>query len=44
MAIEDFELISLINKGAFSHVYLAKYIYDDQLYALKVLNKSEVLD
>jgi serine/threonine protein kinase len=38
----DFEVQQLLGNGAFGKVYLARHRHDDQLYALKVLNKKKL--
>jgi serine/threonine protein kinase len=41
-SIDDFELLKMIGKGSFGKVYLVRVIATDEVYAMKVLNKSEV--
>ncbi len=40
ISIRDFEIINLLGKGAYAKVVLAKNIYNNKLYALKVIDKD----
>ena len=40
---KDFEMLSVIGKGSYGKVLLVKKTPQNELYALKVLKKSEVL-
>jgi serine/threonine protein kinase len=39
LSIKDFEVIKLLGKGAFAEVFLAKNIFNNNLLAIKVLDK-----
>jgi len=39
----DFEFIRVIGKGSFGKVLLARHRTEEKTYAIKVLNKSEIL-
>ena len=41
--IEDFELLKVLGKGSFGKVFLVRLIPTGQVYAMKVLKKSEVM-
>lgn len=40
---QDFEFMKIIGKGSFGKVYLAKHILENQIYAIKVVNKQMIL-
>ena len=40
---KDFKMISVIGKGSYGKVLLVKYKNGEQLYAMKVLKKNEIL-
>lgn len=40
---QDFEFMKIIGKGSFGKVYMAKHILEDQIYAVKVVNKQMIL-
>lgn len=42
LTIDDFELLKLLGKGSFGKVFLVRVIGSKDLYAMKVLRKSEV--
>ncbi len=37
-------MIKLLGNGSFGQVYLAKYLKNGQLYALKILNKKKLIN
>ncbi|KAG7158593.1 Serine/threonine-protein kinase Sgk1-A-like [Homarus americanus] len=39
----DFEFLSVVGKGSFGRVMLARYLDDDKVYAVKVLNKKLIV-
>lgn len=39
----DFEFLSVVGKGSFGRVMLARYLEDDKIYAVKVLNKKLIV-
>ena len=39
---DDFIAYKMIGKGSFGEVYLVRYLKDQKLYALKVLNKNQI--
>ena len=41
-AIEDFTLYNMIGVGDFGKVYLARYLYNDQFYAIKVIKRRQI--
>eukprot|EP01029_Cantina_marsupialis_P011537 TRINITY_DN2568_c0_g1_i1.p1 TRINITY_DN2568_c0_g1~~TRINITY_DN2568_c0_g1_i1.p1 ORF type:complete len:498 (+),score=131.48 TRINITY_DN2568_c0_g1_i1:95-1588(+) len=43
LSVDDFELLKVLGKGAFGKVFLARLIPTGQVYAMKVLKKSEVV-
>lgn len=40
----DFEFLKVIGKGSFGKVFLARHRTEDELYAIKVLSKSQILN
>lgn len=40
---QDFEFMKIIGKGSFGKVYLAKHKLENQIYAIKVINKQMIL-
>ena len=40
---DDFEKLKLIGKGSFGEVYLAKFKNNNQLYAMKILDKKTII-
>ncbi len=44
ISFRDFKLIKLLGNGSFGQVYLAKYLNNGNLYALKVLNKKKLIN
>lgn len=42
-SIKDFEILKPISKGAFGRVFLARKIATDDLYAVKVIKKSDMI-
>lgn len=44
LSIEDFELIKLLGRGAFGSVYLGRKKGQNKLYAIKRINKSEIIE
>ena len=43
MSIQDFQLLKPISKGAYGRVYLARKIVTGDLFAVKVMNKKDLL-
>lgn len=41
-AIEDFTLYNILGVGDFGKVYLARYLYNDQFYAIKVIKRKQI--
>lgn len=41
-AIEDFTLYNILGVGDFGKVFLARYLYNDQFYAIKVIKKRQI--
>lgn len=39
----DFEFLSVIGKGSFGKVYMAKHKFEDKIYAIKVLKKEAII-
>ena len=44
ISFRDFKLIKILGNGSFGQVYLAKYLNNGNLYALKVLNKKKLIN
>ncbi len=44
ISFRDFKLIKLLGNGSFGQVYLARYLNNGNLYALKVLNKKKLIN
>ena len=42
-SLDDFELLKMLGKGSFGKVFLVRLVNSDDLYAMKVLKKSEVV-
>ena len=42
-SINDFQILKPISKGAFGSVYLARRIFTEQLFAIKVLKKADMV-
>ena len=40
---EDFEKLNLIGKGSFGEVYLVRFKLNDKYYAMKILNKKNII-
>lgn len=43
LGLDDFELLRVVGKGSFGKVFLVRLIATGQVYAMKVLKKSEVV-
>lgn len=43
VTIDDFELLKLIGKGGYSHVFMARKKDSGQMYAIKVMDKKHLL-
>ena len=43
VTLADFDIIKLIGKGGFGKVWQVRFKRDGQIYALKVLAKSEII-
>jgi serine/threonine protein kinase len=43
ITLADFEILNLIGKGGFGKVWKVRFKRDGELYALKVLSKSEII-
>ncbi len=41
--VDDFELLKVLGKGSFGKVFLVRLLLTGQVYAMKVLKKSEVV-
>ena len=41
-AIEDFTLYNILGVGDFGKVYLARYLYNDHFYAIKVIKRKQI--
>lgn len=41
-AIEDFTLYNILGVGDFGKVFLVRYLYNDQFYAIKVIKKKQI--
>jgi serine/threonine protein kinase len=39
----DFEFLSVIGKGSFGKVYMAKHKFENKIYAIKVLKKEAII-
>lgn len=39
LSLDDFKIMKCVGEGAFGEVYLAKLISNDQIYALKQIDK-----
>ena len=44
VSIKQFDIVSVIGRGAYAKVLLARYLADDCLYAVKVLKKQYILE
>ena len=44
LSIKQFKLISVIGRGAYAKVVLARYLSDNSLYAIKILKKQYILE
>ncbi|KAL7714853.1 non-specific serine/threonine protein kinase [Entamoeba marina] len=44
MTVDDFEMLSLIGKGSFGKVMQVRMKETQQIYAMKILNKSHIID
>ena len=42
MGLDDFEILKVIGKGSFGKVFQVKKVGEDEIYAMKVLNKSVI--
>jgi serine/threonine protein kinase len=42
LTVDDFELLRVLGKGSFGKVFLVRLLADKEVYAMKVLKKSEV--
>lgn len=42
LTVDDFELLRVLGKGSFGKVFLVRMLADKEVYAMKVLKKSEV--
>ena len=42
-SIKQFQPVSVIGRGAYAKVILARYLVDDKLYAIKILKKHHIL-
>ncbi len=43
VGVDDFELLRVLGKGSFGKVFLVRLLATSQVYAMKVLKKSEVV-
>jgi len=43
VSVDDFELLKVLGKGSFGKVFLVRLLLTGQIYAMKVLKKSEVM-
>lgn len=41
-AVEDFTFYNILGVGDFGRVFLARYLYNDQFYAIKVIKKRQI--
>ena len=44
LSIKQFQPISVIGRGAYAKVILARYLSDNCLYAIKILKKQHILE
>ena len=43
ISIEDFQVLKLLGKGSFGKVLLVKYLNNNNIYAMKILKKEEII-
>ena len=43
LSIEDFQVLKLLGKGSFGKVLLVKYLNNNNIYAMKILKKEEII-
>lgn len=44
VSIKSFDIVSVIGRGAYAKVLLARYLVDNCLYAVKVLKKQYIME
>ena len=42
-SMDDFQPLKLVGKGSFGKVVLVKYFNNDKIYAMKILDKGEII-